>query len=75
MLISIDVYSDDIQASADLYVQAIAAGAIGTRITTSEDYRTKKFEHCNIMFEIDHHATELLDILDAGPFERDSSDL
>ena len=74
MKVSVDVYTKDIKAGTEAFQAALAAGATDVRLQSNEDWETKKFEHLNLMFEVDH-SNAVMNILDAGPFVKDSSDL
>jgi len=74
MKVSVDVYTKDIEAGAEVFKAALAAGATDVRLQSNEDWETKEFEHLNLMFEVDH-SNDVLNSLDNGPFVKDSSDL
>ena len=74
MKVSVDVYTKDIDAGAEVFKAALAAGATDVRLQSNEDWETKQFEHLNLMFEVDH-SNDVLNSLDNGPFVKDSSDL
>ena len=70
MRVNVDVYTQDIDAALEAFRCAIMEGATDVRLNTGEDWETKEFEYCNLMFEIDHTAAILTD-LDDGPFVKD----
>ncbi len=74
MIVSVDVYTKDIDAALAIYKKAIEEGATSVNLNSSEDYDTKKFEHLNLMFEGDH-SLGVIAILDDGPFCKDTDDL
>jgi hypothetical protein len=74
MIVSVDVYTKDVDAALAAFKLAVDSGASNVRLNSSEDYETKKFEYLNLMFEADHTSVAISN-LDGGPFVRDSSDL
>jgi hypothetical protein len=74
MKISVDVYTKDVDAAAAAFKAAIEAGATDVRLNSSEDWDTKEFEYVNVMFEVEH-TSDVLTLLDEGPFARDRDDL
>lgn len=74
MKVSVDVYTKDIDAALEAYKAALGAGATDVRLSSSEDYETKEFEHLNLMFDADH-TSPAVSKLDDGPFAKDYDDL
>ena len=74
MIVSVDVYTKDLDAAPAAFKLAIESGATNVRLNSNEDYDTKKFENVNLMFEADHTSVAISK-LDDGPFVKDSSDL
>lgn len=74
MIVSVDVYTKDVDAALAAFKLAIESGATNVRLSSNEDYDTKKFENLNLMFEADH-TSAAISKLDEGPFVKDSSDL
>ena len=71
MKISVDVYSQDIDASLKAFRDAFNTGAVRVYIRSSHDFDTKKFEYLNLRYDADH-KNEALARLDKGPFQKDS---
>ena len=74
MIISVDVYTKNIDAALAAFKKAIEAGATNIRLSSSEDYETKEFENLNLMFEAEHTSVAVSN-LDSGDFAKDPSDL
>ena len=74
MIVSVDVYTKDVDAALAIYKKAIEEGAKSVNLVSSEDYDTKEFEHLNLMFEGDH-SLGVIALLDEGPFCKDTDDL
>ena len=74
MKVSVDVYTKDIDAALAAFKLAIETGATEVRLSSSEDWDTKAFEHLNLCFEADHRS-EAISNLDEGPFVKDSDEL
>lgn len=74
MIVSVDVYTKDVNAALAAFKLAVESGAISIRLHSSEDYDTKKFEYVNLMFEA-NHTSGAISNLDDGPFAKSSSDL
>jgi hypothetical protein len=71
MKISVDVYSQDIDASLKAFKHALDTGASDVNLASNHDWDTKKWESLNLRFEADHN-NEALASLDDGPFQKDS---
>lgn len=74
MIVSVDVYTKDIDAGLTAFKMALSSGAINIRLSSNEDWDSKKFENLNLSFDADH-SSECISQLDSGPFVKDSSDL
>lgn len=74
MIISVDVYTKDVDAGLAAFKKAIECGAMSVRLSSNEDWETKELEHLNLMFDADH-SSEAVASLDEGPFAKDYSDL
>ena len=74
MIISVDVYTKDLDAGLAAFKKAVESGALDVRLSSHEDWQTKKFEYLNLMFDADHNS-EAVASLDEGPFAKDHSDL
>lgn len=74
MKVSVDVYTKDIDAALAAFKLAVESGATDVRLTSSEDWDTKAFEHLNLCFEVDHRSKAISN-LDDGPFVKDTDDL
>lgn len=74
MIVSVDVYTKDLDAALAAFKLAIESRATSVRLSSNEDYSTKKFENVNLMFEADHTSVAISK-LDGGKFVKDSSDL
>jgi hypothetical protein len=74
MIVSVDVYTKDIDAGLAAFKIALASGATNVRLSSNEDWNSKEFENLNLMFDADH-SSEAISQLDSGPFVKDSSDL
>jgi hypothetical protein len=74
MIVSVDVYTKDVDAALAAFKLAINSGATAVHLSSSEDYETKKFEYLNLMFEVDHTSVAISN-LDGGPFVRNATDL
>jgi transposase-like protein len=74
MMVSVDVYTKDIDAALEATKVAIKNGAISIRLQSNEDWDTKKFENLNLMFEVDHKSPAI-EHLDNGPFAKNADDL
>jgi hypothetical protein len=71
MIVSVDVYSQDIDASLAAFKKALDTGAKDVCLTSNHDWDTKEFMSLNLRFEADH-KNEALASLDDGPFQKDS---
>lgn len=74
MIVSVDVYTKDVDSALAAFKLAVESGATNVRLNSNEDYDTKKFENLNLMFDADH-TSAAISKLDEGPFVKDSSDL
>lgn len=74
MIVSIDVYTKDLDAGLEAFKMAIENGATNVNLRSNEDWDTKKFENLNLMFDADHKSAAVAH-LDNGPFAKDSDDL
>lgn len=74
MKVSVDVYTKDIDAALAAFKLAVESGATDVRLSSSEDWDTKTFEHLNLTFEADHRSAAISK-LDEGPFVKDTDDL
>ena len=70
MKVSIDVYTQDVDAGLEAFKKALADGATDVQLRSYEDYDSKAFECLNLMFEADHKS-DAVSQLDDGPFDRD----
>ena len=71
MIVSVDVYSKDIDASLAAFKKALDTGAKDICLTSNHDWDTKEFMYLNLRFEAEHN-NEALASLDDGPFQKDS---
>lgn len=74
MIVSVDVYTKDIEAGLSAFKSALEAGAIDVCLRSYEDYETKEFENLNLTFDADNKS-DAISALDKGPFAKDSADL
>jgi len=74
MKVSVDVYTKDVEAGLAAFKLALDSGATDVRLSSNEDWESKKFENLNLMFEADNKS-DAISNLDNGPFVRDQSDL
>lgn len=74
MIVSIDVYTKDIDAGLAAFKVAVQNGATNVQLRSNEDWDTKKFENLNLMFDADHKSAAV-EQLDNGPFVKDTDDL
>ncbi|GEM_PF-1770351 len=74
MIVSIDVYTKDIDAALAAFKVAVQNGATNVQLRSNEDWDTKKFENLNLMFDADHKSAAV-EQLDSGPFVKDTDDL
>tara|TARA_A100001015_G_scaffold103474_1_gene114864 strand:+ start:4912 stop:5133 length:222 start_codon:yes stop_codon:yes gene_type:complete len=72
MKISVEVYSQDIDASLNAFKDAFNSGAVRVFLRSSHDYDTGKFEYLNLRYDADHN-NEALARLEKGPFQEDTS--
>ena len=54
MIVSVDVYTKDIEAGLSAFKSALEAGATDVSLRSYEDYETKEFENLNLTFDADH---------------------
>ena len=74
MIVSVDVYTKDVDAALAAFKNAIENGGTNVRLSSSEDSDSKELEHVNLMFDADHTSVAVSE-LDKGPFVKDYSDL
>ncbi len=74
MLVSVDVYTKDLDAGLNAYKKAMESGAHDIQLNSSHDYESKELEYFNLMFQADH-TSEVHSFLDDGPFAKDYGDL
>ena len=48
MIVSVDVYTKDIEAGLSAFKSALEAGATDVNLRSYEDYETKEFENLNL---------------------------
>lgn len=71
MKVSVDVYTQDLEAAVSAYAEAIKSGAYDVSLTSNHDWSSKKLECFNLRFEADHSNTAIQG-LDSGPFRTDT---
>jgi|TARA_Y100000294_G_scaffold76404_1_gene72025 hypothetical protein len=74
MLVSVDVYTKDLDAGLNAYKKAMESGAHDVQLNSSHDYESKELEYFNLMFQADH-TSEVHSFLDDGPFAKNYDDL
>lgn len=77
MQISVDVYTESLEAAIDVFKMAVDNGAWDARLNAEMDSRTsktKKLKYINLSFIIDH-ASPVLMHLDSGKFAPETSQL
>jgi hypothetical protein len=74
MIVSVDVYTQNVDAALAAFKIAIESGATCVRLLSNEDSDTNKFAYLNLMFEADHTSVAIAK-LDEGPFVKNFNDL
>ena len=72
MKVSVNVYTQDIDAATSAFRIAVENKALNVTLSTSHDWQTEKFEFFNLCFDASHESPAVSN-LDDGPFRTDSN--
>jgi hypothetical protein len=75
MKVNVDVYTKDLDAALTAFRTAFEVGAVDVDLRTYEEWDTHEFEYFQFTCDADHTATALFELLDSGPFDKDSDKL
>jgi len=71
MKVTVEVYSQDVDACLEVFKKALDTGASDVCLNSNHDWDSKEFESLRLTFEADH-SNEALASLDDGPFQKEA---
>lgn len=74
MIVSVDVYTKNLEAALSAFKTAIESGATDVTLSSNENWETKEFENLNLTFNAEH-SSKAISELDNGSFNIDPDNL